>query len=160
MLKFFIESTVFVVIAFALSLILYVITKNQFGVLIGKEIPSLAVFLTYSIYYVIAFLALTIALAGLYPSFVVSKLATLQSLKGTLKVKKSTLLFKKGLVGLQFGIAIILIIVAMVINKQTDFLLEGDLGYTKEALITVRTPRDWSNEGVQKMQTFKNRFKV
>jgi len=44
----------------------------------------------------------------------------------------------------------------LVISKQVNYFFTKDLGYTKSSVLSAKVPRDWSPEGVSKMETVRN----
>lgn len=56
----------------------------------------------------------------------------------------------------QFSVAIFVFGGALVISKQVNYFFTKDLGYTKSSVLSVKVPRDWSPEGVAKMETIRN----
>jgi len=61
----------------------------------------------------------------------------IQALKGKLKLGKGGSLFRQGLVVIQFGISVFLIIGTIVIMKQMNFVKQKELGYDKEQTVIV-----------------------
>ena len=93
-------------------------------------------------------------LAGGYPAFVLSSLPSVESLKGKLggSVQKGTGL-RRFLIGFQFTVAICVFVGALVIGRQVSYFFDKNLGYQKEAVLSVASvPRDWSPVGVQRME--------
>src|SRR5690606_40322673 len=71
-------------------------------------------------------------LAGSYPGMLMSRIAPILALKGKLTQKDTGgLLTRKVLVVTQFVISIVLIIGAIIINKQIKYAINSDLGYEK-----------------------------
>lgn len=78
-------------------------------------------------------------LAGVYPAFLVTSFKPVDALKiGSVKLtgRKSPLIWKS-LVVFQFATSIILIIGAIVVNQQHQFLLNKDMGFDKEQVVMV-----------------------
>ncbi|UOB16070.1 ABC transporter permease [Abyssalbus ytuae] len=84
----------------------------------------------------LAFIIITI-LSGSYPAFVLSSFTPALALKGKGNEKKNTISFRKGLVVIQFGLSIIMILAAIVINKQIDYINKKNLGITKNHIISI-----------------------
>ena len=73
-------------------------------------------------------------IAGGYPALLMSRLGTLQSLKGKLQVNGKNRL-RNSLMVLQFGIAILLISGTLVLWDQVEFMRTKDLGFNKDQVI-------------------------
>jgi len=158
--QFLAESIILVSIATFLAVGAYPFLGSLFEQVIGKDIIPLS---TFPIYFIAIpfFIALTIGLAaGVYPAFILSALQPIQSLKGKLQISSKMVFVRKLLVGFQFTLALIVLIAAFLITKQIDFFFEKDLGYQKEYLVSAATPRDWTEDGVNKMITIRNEFET
>ncbi|MGB3606412.1 FtsX-like permease family protein, partial [Psychroserpens sp.] len=99
-------------------------TKASFATLLN---PYLLVILILSV-------ALITLIAGGYPAFMMSRLGTLQSLKGKLEHSGKNRL-RNGLMVLQFGIAILFISGTLVLWDQMEFMRTKDLGFNKDQVI-------------------------
>lgn len=158
MLQFLVESVILVFFATLFALLLYILTRNMFGNILGKDIPSLMDFPSYFIGFPVL-LALVIGIiAGIYPAFVLSSLKSIESLKGKLNSVKENVLLRKSLVAFQFGTATIAFIAAIIISKQIDLFFSGNLGFNKDYVLSAQVPRNWTPEGVRKMEYLRNRF--
>ena len=78
-----------------------------------------------------------IALAGFYPSVVLSRFNPINALKSKLKSNVNGILLRRGLVIFQFIIAQVLIIGTLIIVKQMNFFMNQPLGFDKDAVINV-----------------------
>ncbi|MBX2967938.1 MAG: ABC transporter permease [Cyclobacteriaceae bacterium] len=115
-------------------------------------------------YYVWIFLiSITVVvslLSGLYPSFVVSGFSPALALKNLISNKNSSgYNLRRGLVVFQFFISQFFIIGTIVIIQQINFIQQRDLGFAKEAIISIPIPvRETAagNDGTSKMRTLKN----
>jgi ABC-type antimicrobial peptide transport system permease subunit len=74
-------------------------------------------------------------LSGSYPALFMSSLNPVIILKGGLKFRPSAAYFRKGLVVLQFGLSIMLILGTLVVYRQIQFIQNKNLGYNRENLL-------------------------
>jgi putative ABC transport system permease protein len=156
--QFLSESLILVFIATLLALFAYPLTRPFFAEMVGKQIPSLTAFPSYFVIIPFALVVVVGLAAGAYPAFVLSSINTINSLKGKIKTVKENILLRKSLVGFQFAIALIVLISAAVVTQQVTHFFSQSLGYNKEYVVSSQVPRDWSPEGVRKMQTIRNEF--
>ncbi|MCB0670151.1 MAG: ABC transporter permease [Saprospiraceae bacterium] len=86
----------------------------------------------------VGLIILTGILAGSYPAFFLSSFKPLSVLKGKIvSVSHGKFNLRRGLVVGQFAIAIILVIAALIIRSQLNFLVEKDLGFEKNNKIII-----------------------
>ncbi len=94
--------------------------------------------------------------AGVYPGLLLSGISPVLALKGKLTQQHvGGLLTRKSLIVTQFVISQMLIVGMIVIGKQMHYALNTDLGFDKEAIITVDIPSKIDKE---KRHSLKNRF--
>ncbi|MBD2700719.1 ABC transporter permease [Spirosoma sp. BT702] len=74
-------------------------------------------------------------LSGSYPALFMSSLNPVVILKGSLKFRASSTYFRKGLVVLQFGLSIMLILGTLVVYRQIQYIQNKNLGYDRENLL-------------------------
>ncbi|MDX2245369.1 MAG: permease prefix domain 2-containing transporter [Bacteroidia bacterium] len=74
-------------------------------------------------------------LSGSYPSFFLSSFQIVKILKGTLKFGKEAVWIRMGLVVFQFSLSILLIIGALVVSQQINFLKNQNLGLDKDNMV-------------------------
>ena len=134
------ESLVFSFFALLLSFIFAKIALPSFNSLTGKEIDLMILGNIIFIGLIIFILFLVGLLSGSYPSFFISRYQPANVLKGSASVKSGRSLLRKGLVILQFGISIFLIISTGIVLDQLDFLRNRKLGFDKEHVVvfTIR----------------------
>ncbi len=100
-------------------------TSASFEVLLSSKVLVGAIVLIFSI---------TLIVGG-YPALLLSRLGTIQSLKGKLETSGGNRL-RDALIVVQFGIAILLISGTLVLWGQVEFMRNKDLGYNKEQVFS------------------------
>ncbi len=133
--QFLSESFIVSSIGMSLAALLIAISLPYFNFLSGKNLQ-----IAFSPQTVFGFLVLIIALsflAGLYPSFVLSSFKPVVVLKGNFTATSKGKWMRSGLVVFQFLISISLVICTLIMQQQTKFLSEKDLGYDKEELLVI-----------------------
>ncbi len=98
-------------------------------------------------------------LSGFYPSLVVSGFNPVSALKNQVHANHSSgFNLRRSLVVLQFIISQLLIIGTVVLISQMDYIKNKDLGFRKDAIITLPIPEEEKpveGEGVSKMRTLR-----
>jgi putative ABC transport system permease protein len=89
------------------------------------------------ILFLFAVTAVVTALAGFYPSVVLSRFSPINSLKSKLTANAKGISLRRGLVVFQFMIAQALIIGTFIIVKQMNYFMNRPLGFDKEAIVNV-----------------------
>jgi len=77
--------------------------------------------------------------ASIYPALFATSFNPAFALKGTLGTTQKGKAFRIGLIGLQFTVSIVLIICAIFIHEQRQFMLNRDMGFDHEQLLTLQT---------------------
>ncbi len=156
--QFLAESFLLVSAATILALAAYPLLAPVFSQTVGKELPDLTDFPAWFLVIPFGMMLLVGALAGLYPAFVLSALKSVDTMKGKLRTVKENIVLRKSLVGFQFFIAMLVLIASAIVSQQVNFFFSKNLGYEKEFIVSAQVPRNWTREGVQKMQTIRNEF--
>lgn len=131
----------------ALVAVLVAIPAAEMGLLLFDEFVPAGVTLSLSDKTTIIFLTGVVfvvgVLSGLYPAFVLSSFLPAVALKSQGYISSASsrsAYLRKGLIVFQFASAQLLIIGTMVIVSQINFMLDKDLGFTKDAVIHVQPP--------------------
>src|SRR4030095_9317300 len=98
-------------------------------------------------------LLITSFVAGFYPSLVLSAFQPVKVLYGRQKMMGKNLL-TRGLIVLQFALAIFLIIGTIAVNRQVNYLLRKNLGYNSSNLVLLQLPYTSSSDRLPAL--FKN----
>ncbi|WP_408641409.1 ABC transporter permease [Spirosoma telluris] len=91
--------------------------------------------------FVVLLAMLTTVLAGFYPALVLSGYQPVIALRGKIKMAGSSqLTLRRGLIVFQFAISQMLIIGTIIAYSQMKYVRTADLGYNKDAVLTVNIP--------------------
>jgi ABC-type antimicrobial peptide transport system permease subunit len=86
----------------------------------------------------VAIIVCTTLIAGLYPARLMSGAAPVTMMKSGSQRNSAKNLLRKSLIVFQFTISLILLICTMVIGDQLHFMLNKDMGFTKDAILNIR----------------------
>lgn len=134
--QFLTESVLLSVISFAIGLVLAWLMMPVFRNISGKALSLPVSSPLFIPILLISALAVGI-LAGLYPSFYLSRFRPVSVLKGKLSSGSKSSAIRSGLVVFQFTVSIILIIGTLIVNQQMDFILNSKIGFEKEQVIQI-----------------------
>ena len=137
--QFLVESFLVSFIAFVIAIFLTKTVLPFFNEFSNKKLSLsyLADGYLYAAY--IALLLITSFIAGFYPSLMLSAFQPVKVLYSKQKLLGRNY-FTKGLIVLQFTLAIFLIIGALAVYSQLRFLLNADLGYDGSNLVKIDIP--------------------
>jgi putative ABC transport system permease protein len=90
---------------------------------------------------VIVLLLVVTFLSGFYPALVLSKFNAVSVLKNHLTVGNKTINLRKYLTVFQFSIAQVFIIATVLVGQQINYLLNKDMGFKTDAIVSVYSPR-------------------
>ena len=153
--QFWGESILVFLVSIGLGILLAVLLLPSFQTLFRTQ-ASFAILLNPSLLAILILSVLLITLiAGGYPALLMSRLGTLQSLKGKLDVNGKNYL-RNSLMILQFGIAILLISGTLVLWDQVEFMRTKDLGFNKEQVIAF--PLNGERNDQQAIELLRNKL--
>ncbi|TMI93508.1 MAG: FtsX-like permease family protein [Bacteroidetes bacterium] len=137
--QFLIESFVVSLVAFVIAIFLTVSILPFFSELANKtlSLSYLSDGYLYAGYFLL--LLITSFIAGFYPSLVLSAFQPVKVLYSRQKLMSKNYL-TKGLIVLQFVLAIFLIIGTIAVNSQLKYLLHKNLGYDSKNLVRIDLP--------------------
>ncbi|MEL7004382.1 MAG: FtsX-like permease family protein, partial [Bacteroidota bacterium] len=153
-LQFFGESIfvaiISVILAFTLTEISLPFFNEWFSLeLVAVRDPLIIIPLAFGLVLVTGFIS------GVYPAVILSRFKPAEVLKGKVQSNKEGLTIRKGLVILQFGISVFLIVITLVVGKQLRFINEADLGFDKDEIVLLELNYSTINQNIE---TFKNRL--
>jgi putative ABC transport system permease protein len=135
--QFMTEAFMVTFVAIVFSLFLLSLVLPQFNLLTGKNIHYPV--LDGEFWIGIASLTfLTSIISGSYPAFMLSSFMPINVLKSSSRINSSSVFFRKGMVIVQFMLAVIFIVGMIVISSQVNFVQNKNLGYQKSNLIYLQ----------------------
>jgi putative ABC transport system permease protein len=130
------ESLFFSFIALIFSLFFIELALPSFSVFTGKDLSSKLVLESWNPVIILGVWILTALLSGLYPAFFLSSYKPAAVLKGS-RGRNGAPWFRKALVVGQFAISVGLIICAITVYRQLQYINEKDLGYERAGLLDI-----------------------
>ncbi len=143
--QFFGESILISFLALSLSILAMQLLFPSFNTLTGKQISSPIAAPSYWLV-LLGLMIVTAFVAGSYPALYLSSLKPVRILKGSLRFTSSAKWFRKGLVCFQFVLSIVLLIATLVVSKQTHYVQNTALGYSRDNLLYITIEGDLNSK--------------
>jgi putative ABC transport system permease protein len=142
--RFLLESYLFVLLAFTISIVTVALTMPWFNTLTSKHlVPALLIQPDFLAMVAIGWIALGF-LSGLYPAAMLSSFNPVQALKSGFNEKsgKASLYLRRAFITFQFTVSALMIVCALSIQSQMNFIEDLDIGFTKENVIALTMSGD------------------
>ena len=151
--QFFLESTFFTILSAIIAIFLARLCMPLFNQLAGKQL-RLDLSDTGLILGLVGMVIFTGFVAGSYPALILSSFQPVDVLKGNLLLHKGShrrasvtgARFRQGLVITQFVLSIGLIICALLVFKQLDYMRNADMGFDKDNLVRISIPEKYQGK--------------
>jgi len=151
--QFFLESTFFTILSAIIAIFLARLCMPLFNQLAGKQL-RLDLSDAVLIFGLIGMVIFTGFVAGSYPALILSSFQPVDVLKGNLLLHKEShrrasvtgARFRQGLVITQFVLSIGLIICALLLFKQLDYMRNADMGFDKDNLVRISIPEQYQGK--------------
>src|SRR6056297_173387 len=134
--QFWCESVFVFSIAIGVGMVLSLVFLDDFKTMFNTQVSSEMLLSPIFIIGVLLILLAISLLVGGYPALLMSRLGTIQSLKGKLESSGSNRV-RNVLMVFQFGIAILMIVGTLVLWGQIEYMRNKDLGFDKEQVVSV-----------------------
>lgn len=133
-LQFIFETAIIVTLAILFALAIVELSLPYYNTFLNKTLT-----LNGSEFYLqlILIFGLVIILAGFFPAIYISNFETLKVLKGNFSRSKSGIWIRNSMLIFQFGIAAFFIIGALIVNSQVNYMMNKDLGFTGDQVISI-----------------------
>lgn len=148
--QFIFESSFMSLIALVLALLLAIAFVPLLNGLIGREMSMFTLLENPWDVVLIAVLALVLGLlTGIYPSVYMTSFDLSRIFRGGNSKNKS--IFRSGLVVVQFGLALAMIVSTLIVLQQLSFMKNKDIGFTTDQILLV----PMNNQANEKYETIK-----
>lgn len=151
------ESLVLTLIAGLLSAGLYEAVRPVFDQVLNTQLDPVWQLGAFKTGLLLLLIISTGLIAGIYPAFILSRSGIVHAVKGRINTARGGLWLRKGLLVVQFSLAIFIFINALNISRQVSYVFNKNLGYDRDQLLVVTAfPKQWDSSGVLKMEAIKN----
>jgi putative ABC transport system permease protein len=136
--QFFYESFIMTGVSLIFAFLLVIIFLQPFNDLAHKSFTILSLFnpwMLLTIGLIVLFMALV---SGSYPAIYLSAFKPAEVLKGQLVKGKGAELFRKGLVAMQYAVAMVLMIATFVVIRQMNYMQHTKLNSAGGQLLSIR----------------------
>lgn len=132
--QFIFETAIIVVLAIVFALAIVELSLPYYNTFLRKTLT-----MNGSEFYLqlIMIFGLVIIFAGIFPAIYISNFETLKVLKGNFSRSKSGIWIRNSMLIFQFGIAAFFIIGALIVNSQVDYMMNKDLGFSGDQVISI-----------------------
>ncbi|MCK4923276.1 MAG: FtsX-like permease family protein [Bacteroidales bacterium] len=144
------ESIILCFVAFLLALLLSFLAEPIFNSLLKTQLNLASEFTKSTVLITLVFVVLVGFISGIIPAFIITRLNTIQVLKGEFR-RKSKSIYSKLLIGFQYIVVIVLIISTIIIARQTSFMRNHSLGFNSSNIVWLD-----NNLSNNQMAGFKN----
>lgn len=156
--QFLFESLLLNSIAVLIAIALVIVFTPSFGDLTGRDLDYL-LFKQNRFWMWIGVLIFGGALlSGVYPAFVLSAYKPAEVLKGRFKNTNAGVLFRKGMVVVQFVSSITLVVGTFTVYRQIRYMQDQSLGINIDQTVVLNSPNVVDSTYEQKFQVFKQRI--
>jgi putative ABC transport system permease protein len=135
--QFLSESLILSFLSLILALIFIKLSLPYFNNLLGTRLVLDLFAVWYTLPVLLLFTVIVGIMAGTYPAFFLSSFNPYEVLKGTVKNSTGNGRLRRVLVVFQFAVSILLIVGTLIMNKQINYMLNKDVGFSKEQLIVI-----------------------
>mgnify|MGYP001799502022 CR=1 FL=1 len=135
--QFLTESFLLTILSLFISLILLVIFVPVLNNQLGTRLELSALYSSSTLLVMAAILLITSLISGSYPAFFLSAFKPVSVLKGRGSAGTGNKLLRRFLVASQFALSIFMLVSTVIIYSQMQYLQSADLGFDKEAVVTI-----------------------
>lgn len=154
-LQFIFESVLLAILALLLALALSIVGLPLLNAAIGRTLTLMTfVIEPLNVLYIVLVVFGLGLLTGIYPSLYMTSFNMSRILKGG-SASGGKSVFRSGLVVVQFGLALAMIVSTLIVMQQLSFMKQKDLGFNKDQMMLV----DMDGEANQKLELLRTELK-
>ncbi len=135
-LQHIIETTLLCLLAFGIAIGLSFLSENIFNHLLNTQLHIASNLLSSFMLFGLLFIILVGVISGIIPALLITKLKSVEVIKGGFRRKNKTS-YTKVMMVFQYIVVIVLIISAIVIARQTSYMSNHNPGYNTSNIITL-----------------------
>ena len=147
--RFLGESFILTLISLIVGITAALLLLPYFNTVAGVVIPYQLLFSPQALAFMLALVLIISVLAGAYPAFILSGNKMNEVLKTGIRISASGGLLRKGMIVLQFVIAVFLMVATIIVTTQLNYIRQKDLGYDKSSVLILpadfRTPNGYAD---------------
>jgi putative ABC transport system permease protein len=156
--QFLFESLLFNAMAVIIAIVLVIVLTPAFGQLTGRNLDFLLFKQNTFWLWIGALIVGGALLAGIYPAFVLSAYKPSEVLKGRFKNTGSGVMFRKGMVVVQFISSITLIVGTFTVYTQIRYMQDQMLGVNINQTLILNSPNVVDSTYQSKFEVFKQQL--
>lgn len=142
-----------------IAIILYELIRPFFNNLLNASLTPVFKFDSGLISGLLLFVFLTGIIAGSYPSLVLSDVRVTTAVKGKAGSVHGRVSMTKGLLIIQFSLAVAVFISTLIISRQVAFFFGKDPGYQKDHVLVISSvPHKWDSAGIIQMESIRDQL--
>lgn len=146
------ETVIVAMIAFPLALLLFYVLRTPFINTVGENIELNLLNNSSTLLFSFLITLLTGLLSGIYPAILLSSIPVISNFRSVISNRKKHFLARKLLIGFQFLISFILIVLTLLLSEQISMLSKINLGYKRDNIVALVVNPELSS----KFELFKN----
>ena len=153
--QFIFESMLLAVLALLLAALIDLISLPFINNAIGRQLSMWPLLEPINLSYVILATVILGLMTGIYPSLYMTSFNMSRILKGGDSNIGSKSIFRSGLVVVQFGLALAMIVSTLIVVQQLNFMKDKDLGFDKDQMMLI----DMNGEANEKFEMLRTELK-
>ena len=154
-MQFIFESMLLAFLALVLAAIVNLIALPFINNAIGRQLSMWPLLEPINLGYVLLATIVLGLMTGIYPSLYMTSFNMSRILKGGDSATGSKSLFRSGLVVVQFGLALAMIVSTLIVVQQLSFMKNKDLGFDKDQMMLI----DMNQEANEKFEMLRTELK-